>query len=208
MAIAFDAVSHGVDGSGTSLSWSHTCTGSNLILFVAALVDTSHTVTSVTYNGVAMTQIASVDAWTRTALYYLVAPATGTNTVTITASGNNPIYGRATSYTGASQTGVPDSFSTNTGTGTTSLNLTTTVVANNSWLVGCIGNDSNTQTAGSNTTIRYQLNGWSIIDSNGAQASGSRSMNCTFASGTVGGVIASFAPYVAPAYTGGLLGFN
>ena len=54
---AFDAAGSGPSTSATSLTWSHTCAGANRILFVGFL--SNGTVTGVTYNGVAMTQVGS-----------------------------------------------------------------------------------------------------------------------------------------------------
>lgn len=58
MAIAFDATTTSSLGSAvTSITFSHTCTGSNRILFVCTANNGGANVTGVTYNGVAMTNI-------------------------------------------------------------------------------------------------------------------------------------------------------
>lgn len=144
MAIAFDASSTNDSvnwGSGTSVTWSHTCTGSDRILFVAVFNLGSATLPSgITYNGVAMTMINSQDTdgggYTES-LWYLVAPSTGANNIVTTWAVSNGLFNCiATSYTGASQTGQPDSSNTGLALGVTSITTNLTTVANNCWLVG------------------------------------------------------------------------
>ena len=58
--IAFDATANGQDSNVASLTWSHTCTGSDLVLIVGVSTrggDGDAVPTGVTYNGVAMTLI-------------------------------------------------------------------------------------------------------------------------------------------------------
>lgn len=82
--------------SGTSLSWSHTCTGSNRVLLVwVAVLENSfdNSITGVTYNGVAMTQLdggmsTEENTGARGALFGLVGPATGSHTVTVNFADN------------------------------------------------------------------------------------------------------------------------
>jgi hypothetical protein len=58
MAIAVDATSQDHSATATSLTFSHTCSGSNRILFVGIVGDiTTDTVTGVTYAGVSMTLV-------------------------------------------------------------------------------------------------------------------------------------------------------
>ena len=60
MAIAYNVASTGTYTGTSPLTWSHTCTGSNLILIVGVIVESSSSnqnCTGVTYNGVAMTLI-------------------------------------------------------------------------------------------------------------------------------------------------------
>lgn len=202
MPIAFDATGNGGTSSATSLTWSHTCTGSNRILFVApqGLVSGTDNITSMTYAGAAMTKIAQVQIPTDRllTLWYLIAPATGANNVVINFTGNF-MTGLSSSYTGASQTGVPDASNTGSTTGT-SLTVAVTTVANNCWLVGNLGNSSSTAVAGTNTFGRLippgQGNGF--FDSNAAQTpAGSHSLQTTFGSTVpLGGVVASIAPFV------------
>ena len=126
MAWVFDAKtgSGGATESDTdgTFTFSHvTGTLTNGILFVwITWSSTATTVSSVTYNGVAMTQAAYATANGRaTALYYLVNPSAGTNNVVITfsATAGRVICGAHT-WSGANSTQTPQTQSAN-GTGTT-----------------------------------------------------------------------------------------
>jgi hypothetical protein len=198
MAIAYDATSVGTQVNDSTLSWSHTCTGSNRILFVSCMSNTSDDLTGVTYNSVSMTQVGKIQLpssgrWQY--LYYLIAPATGSNTITVTASGTTFLQGTATSYTGAKQSGQPDSSNTNSGT-STSITASTTVVASNCWLVMGSGDNVGGESAGAGTTLRNSTNGNAISDSNATVSTGSQSLALTISSGRWGAIIASIAPSV------------
>jgi hypothetical protein len=198
-----DAGSHASSGS-SSLSWSHTCTGSNLILFVA--VGTGNNSPSVTYNSVSMTQVASTSqSGYYTYLFYLVAPATGSHNVVVTLnSGTNVIFGQSTSYTGAKQSGVPDASTTATDAGTGNpLAPSVTTVANNAWTVASfVSASSAAPTAGTGATLRHEDHDGSpmsaaLFDSDGAltpAGSHSMTMNAANNSAYKAGVMASFAP--------------
>lgn len=199
MAIAYDATSIGTQVNASSKSWSHTCTGSDRILFVSAMSNTTDDVTGVTYNGVSMTQVgkqqmqASNNRWVY--LYQLVNPATGSNTITINASGTTFLQGTATSYTGAKQTGQPDSSNTGFANSSTSITISTTVVTSGSWLVMATGDNNGGESGGTGTTVRNSTNGNAISDSNGTVGTGSQSLQVTTAgSSNWAGIIASFAP--------------
>lgn len=138
MAIARDTATQMTKGSGgiSSVTFSHTCTGSNLTLLVGfQLVGT---VTGVTYNGVSMSLLSDqLDAsGIHIYLYGLVGPATGANNVVITRNvTTDTIYYQSVSYTGVSQIGLPDS--TNKGTNSlTSLTVSTTTVADKAVVIG------------------------------------------------------------------------
>lgn len=114
MAVAFDAFSTPASFSSyvDSLTWAHTCSGSDRVLIVGIVglsdVPPPHDVVSVTYNGVAMTKIGEQDnAGVHTELWRLVAPATGANNVVITLDGSfdtSWLIGMAKSFTGVDQT--------------------------------------------------------------------------------------------------------
>lgn len=141
MAIAFDAAASS-SGTGTSLTYNHTCTGSNRILWVSIGVNSADSVdhvTGVTYNSVAMTRgpsmfsgVASLDGQY---LYYLVAPATGTNSVVVSTNNSQPIYATSVSYTGAKQSGQPDNTASSNGSGASTITLNITPSANGCWVI-------------------------------------------------------------------------
>lgn len=212
MALAFDASSIKAFTAGSPVTLSHTCTGSNriLIVFVFDSAGSTHGTTGVTYNGVAMTQIGTAQTYpsgavSSTSAWYLIAPATGVNTISVattTASSTSII---SMSYTGAKQSGQPDSsfkdlYNT---TGHTTWSLSTTVVASNCWLVAGMVDDSNAPTAGSGTTMRQNSgSGFGGFDSNGTVSTGSQTLNFSFSSsGKQTGIIVSIAPSVAAATT-------
>lgn len=199
MAIAFDSYSEGA-AAGSVCTVSHTCAGSNLILIVSARASPStNTVTGVTYNGVAMTQIATitVDANDKEYLFYLLNPSTGTHDIVATQTGSNSVV-TAASYTGAKQSGQPDNSGTNSGSGTT-MTQTLTPVASNCWMVTFFDSTVSVVTQSTNTTLRGgspSTFSKTLGDTNGT-ISGATSMSATHSSGAWGTVGVTIAPAVA-----------
>lgn len=130
MAIAID----------TSLNWpAPNSSGTNTLSYtmgsvtngiLIAGVNTPGTITSCTYNGVAMTKLA--DGTTGFTYFYLQNPASGAHNLVLTRSGTNTssLDGWAISFSGVQQTGNPFSgLQSNAGSGATgfSNNYTTTV---------------------------------------------------------------------------------
>lgn len=200
-AIAFDAATNPALASATSLTFAHTNTGSDRILFVGAFIR-NQIPSSVVYNAAAMTEIGSREgpqggANDYISLYYLVGGATGSNNVVITIPSSAVIIGGAVSYTGASQTGQPDNSANNDTTVETTTTTTLTTVADNSWLMGmCRAGTSGSTSAGSGTTQRANTAGYfQMYDKNGAVTpAGSASIICTQSSQTTMAKIASFSP--------------
>lgn len=124
MAVAVDAVSSAAGGSASNFSWAHTCSGSDRLLMLGiAWYDSIDTISSVTYNSVAMTAVPSssksIGQYT-VVLYYLTNPASGSNTVAVTFSGGVFDFGGgAISFTGADQTTPLGTAATASGTSTT-----------------------------------------------------------------------------------------
>ena len=200
MAIALDSTS-AVSATSTTVSVSHTCTGSNLILWVGLLLLSPTAPTSVTYDGVAMTGLPATSANGSTDkiyLYYLTNPATGAHNIVVNNSGSVNTTLMAASYTGAHQAGVPDNQVIVTDAVRTSITSTLNVGIPNSWLVGIYRNDVGAWTVGANTTERVEGSGSGhatiLVDSNSAQASGSRAMTATCLSANTAAIMASFAP--------------
>jgi hypothetical protein len=121
-------------GSPTSLTWSHTVTGTNPYLFVVVGMDlaAADSVTGVTYNGVPMTQLGFLDYFIGYEyLYGLVGPATGTNNVVVSTSTDQAnVKGSAVSYTGVNQStpvGSPVTHSARGLDGSFAITTTTTL---------------------------------------------------------------------------------
>ena len=201
MAIAFDAASNGIQGTATSWTWAHTCTGSDRILFVFGHQVSN--ISGVTYAGVSMSILGPVGD---VALWYLVNPATGTNNVVASGSNN---YSRfcSSSYTGIDTSrGVLASAGPS---GNTPLVGTLVTPEANCWLVMC-GRGSGTLTAGANTIARANPGGDGqelLVDSNGPRSAGSNSVTIQGNSGTYYGVVADFAPVPIPVVVSGNYAF-
>lgn len=80
----------------TALNWNHTCTGNNLFLIVYLFTNASVTNLSMTYNGVAMTQLSINTGKTHIAV--LANPATGTHQVACSWTTARPCTGASISY--------------------------------------------------------------------------------------------------------------
>lgn len=204
MAIAIDASTDSGGSVGTSITWSHTCTGSNLILWVGITENTSDTDTGITYNSVAMTLVDKIavpsERWVY--LYYLLNPATGAHSITANNSVSTFMRGFGVSYTGVRQSGVPDAKNTNSASSVSSLTTSVTTVADNCWTI-LVGKNSTadavTAGTGSHLIKTSTSQGIAIFDSNAdITPAGSKSMQ-VLTSGTqnIGVVMASFAPAVA-----------
>lgn len=198
MAIVLDTSTNGSQGGGNQ-TFTHTCTGKNLILFVGVRTQSGDIVTGVTYNSVSMTQLSKVNINTAYLyIYYLLAPSTGSNTVAINVSDQSKnVQGISVSYTGVKQSGQPDSSNTNTATSNT-ITTSTTVIANGCWLISAFSHadgSSGTLSAGTGVTQRCLNNDIRIGDSNGVVPTGSQSMtwNST-ATENLAMVMASFTP--------------
>lgn len=200
-SIAFDAASEGT-GSGT-LTIAHTVTGTNTALFVGFFIQKNPDpgITSVTFNGVAMT--ATADSPVNEAsnihvyMYTLLNPATGTHNVVITPAGAVDADAASNaSYTCVSQTGFPDSHNLKNNTSaTTNTTIPFTTVADNAWLVAFFRNEAGNGTDGTATTHRTSQGDHTIADSGGAKTPpGSFSLIQNFTSAVNSAVGVSFAP--------------
>lgn len=97
MAIAFNNATFGDFTTGTSLTWSHACSGSDRLLIVDAMAsyDGVDDITGVTYNGVSMGLIGKVQHSSETRwfyLFYLKNPASGTHNVVISKTSSGQIF--------------------------------------------------------------------------------------------------------------------
>ena len=130
MALAIDAVTSAVGSSVTSLSWSHTCAGTERGLVVGVSNYVVRTV-SATYNSVAMTSEGQQSDPNATdpgeaEQFSLIAPATGANSVALSwGGGSTDVVGGAISFTGADQTDLCGTQAKAQGNSTTpSINVT------------------------------------------------------------------------------------
>lgn len=129
--VEVDAASSSASSSAeASRTWEHTCTGTNLKLLVAVARHGSGTVgegggdvpvvSGVTYNGVALTQVAAqldddgsgfdfqgIDLW------YLDSPATGAHNVIVSVSPDTTVACGAVSFTGAAAGSPTTTLSSN-----------------------------------------------------------------------------------------------
>jgi len=222
-SIAFDAASNsGKQSNISSYTWSHTCTGANLLLAVGVgSRDPTFpyaNLTGITYNAVAMS-LARSDGTNTVAIssiYYLVAPDTGANTVSVSFSTTcSDSAGGGLSYTGVKQTAQPDAVNGATGSGvvpqTPTVDLTT--VADNSWVISVVTTDANlTQYAMScNNTQRWNIgSGYTAYQSGGSDTNGpktpagAQTMSWTISGTTYSKVWAISAASFAPAAAGGV----
>lgn len=201
MSIAFDASSSGDTGSSTSLTFSHTCTGTQRALFVSVIgATTPGNISSVTYGSVAMTQIDSVEGNGSRYIYlfYLKNPASGANNVVITPTSASFMSAVSASYTGVSQTTTPDNHTTNSNNGTSPITTSITTVADNCWTIMAIHCEGGTATASTGSTLRVKdgtFNSPAIFDSNGVvHPAGSTSMTVTTTGSGNAVCMASFSP--------------
>ena len=175
MAIAFDnSTGQSITNPGSTHTFSHTCSGSDRILFVLAWHSTGDYITGVTYAGTPMTQLKKVSSngtnWIY--MYYLVAPATGANNVVITSSvSNGAILGMSASYTGVDQSSPIDVSTSETTASSTSVTTSLTTTTDNCWTIAMYReNAGRAMTGDANTTIRSDTDpgkGVHIGDSNG-----------------------------------------
>lgn len=199
MAIAFDAAVDGGLVTATSLTWSHTCTGSNLALVVGTLGDlTSDLITGVTYNAVAMTKLGviKIPADRFMTLWGLINPSTGAHNIVATASSSSVIGGVSASYTGVTSFETPATTNTAASPATTVTGTFTTTNAND-WTF-CVGGDDNgiTPAAGTGTTSRVSsaTSDIGLFDSNAALAAGSHTLITNGGAANWGIVMAAMVP--------------
>lgn len=207
MAVAFDAATNiGGADAVTSRTGSHT-TGviSNGIIIASVGLWKSggagDVVTSVTYNGNALTQIATAKHGSgdrRVYLYYGLAPASGAHDLVVTTSEALSINIGCATYSGVAQN-APAVSNTATPSSTTTGQITLTTGVDNSWVVMNCSTESNEPAAGTSTTERFSDPGlFGFYDTNGAVTpAGSRTLEATASSTNWAMVAAQLAPPAA-----------
>lgn len=161
--VAFDAVSQAAPASGTSLTWSHTCTGANGSLWVyVEVASTTDVLTGITYNGVALSNANNLSLLTNGTIcgyfYHLDSPATGANNIVASLSTTKTIAGCALSVTNANQGGQPNAFFTGVTSGQTSITLHPTSTIDRCWQILFASNDTGVIGAGTGSTLRAATN--------------------------------------------------
>lgn len=165
MAIVHDAdassFTNGFNAVPGTIAFNHTCTGSNLILWLAVQIfqDVSGvgSVVSATYNGVAMTKYVdhlATGTTMYTALYYLIGPSTGTNSLSVLFTGAVDDIGmQSSSYTGVDQTTGVDASGTGEGFGTTATATFSSMADNCEFIDSMIHFGTGAITKGANQTL-------------------------------------------------------
>lgn len=197
-AIAFDATAN-ANGTSASLTFSHTCTGSNRFLCVNAQTEDLQS-NATTYAGVDMTNSARTTNTAINTMFTLIAPASGANNVVVKQDSSSPAAGCAVSFNGAAQSSNPEATNTATGT-STAPSVSVTTVTNNAFVVdGCASNDIDGITADASQTSRAAFT-WSSTRSFGCsteQSATPASVTMSWTSsnsqwGMVGVAVAEFA---------------
>ena len=214
MSIAFDASTRGSTTSGT-LSFSHTCTGSDRIIFFCIFNQNNSGLTTIRYNGVDATLVNTVsqESGTRVlSIYRLLAPATGSNTVEIVrSSATGTLACRVLSYNTVSQTGFPDASRNDvTASGTPTVSGSLTTVADNAFVLafyrnGTAGYSSTTISGGTDRGTVFEAPGYTdsapaVVEFGPRTPAGSTTITIATAgavNATHIGLMVSFAPAAA-----------
>lgn len=162
-AVAFDFTSNSSNVNVNSITWNHTCTGTDRLLIVDVIVgqvgDSSITV-AVTYNGVTMTSIGKVHSNAGTdgfvEMFKLVNPPSGNNAIIASTSTSvSSLIGGSISFTGVEQTvGVLTPVTATGNSNTPSVTITT--ARKGSIIVDGVADGSTINS--SNQTSRFLLN--------------------------------------------------
>ena len=166
--------------ASTSDGFSHTVgTKGNRLLIVTVLAGTSPS--GITYNGVAMTSHGdSAMGSERISTWYLVAPATGSNTITLAGEGSLTAI-HATSYYGVNQSSPVGTLATSNGSSTApTVNATGD---NTSLIYGTVGaNGTGTATVGAGQTERLTTANTERLATSTEPEVGTTTMSWTLAS--------------------------
>lgn len=214
MAIAYDTSVNKqgwIDTNTTNpITWSHTCSGDNRILFVSVKSYQAEP-SGVTYNSVSLTKLAQiVNGSDYTTIYYLIAPATGSNTVSVAFSSRSQYTaGISSSYTGVLQSTPPTYNTAQTASNVTG-SVSITPTASNSWVIALmrwVNGSAISSRSGYTARQEQYTNGLSFGDSNGGVADGSSSYSITVATSTGhDNIVVAIVPQPLPQTLGEYLG--
>ena len=209
-AIQRDAINNDSTGYTTASSFTFSCTVSttaNNMIFVNAYLGAS-TTASATYAGAAITQLrvnsyASPQSGQYDYLWYKYGAATGANNVVISYGGSIGSYAMCASYVGVAQQ-APEA-STSTTALSTQMTATTTSLSANDWSTMPIRTAGvstfSAQNASTSIWSADTANGGGWVDSGTAILTPSQNVlgiTYTSTANWNGGLMATFAPYVAP----------
>lgn len=177
MAIAIDTIGTVTNQASTTGFTFSATVGAGLLNSILVLYAQVHTnlgisISAATYNGVALTKIIRENDGVRNAtveIWYLKAPASGSNTVSITLTGGTATFFDAVciSYTGVDQTTPIDiaGIGTVVVSSSTTVSLSPTTVTNNAWAIDCLD-------AGGTPTMA--VTGGQTIDVNSTNSNGEK----------------------------------
>lgn len=197
MAIAYDTSAGLYTTASDTSTVNLAASASGSIAVILCTNGNGAALSGVTVDGVAATLISSnnfagtgyFSSW-----YYLNPPTSAVDYVATATDATDDVEICVLIYSGAKQSGQPDS--TANANGSPSVTISTTTVADNSWLASVSRNTSSgPPAAGTGTTSRRALSLSNYGDSAGAKTpAGSHSMQWTAGSGTTYAMIVSIAP--------------
>jgi hypothetical protein len=172
--------SAGLSAGGTSITFAHSSSGSDRVLYVFVLKRAADTITGVTYNSDALTSIATITSpgnILNATLWRLIAPDSGSFNVVVSSSSGQRMLAHAVSLFGVDQT-------TPNGTVVTAAGASQNPVTHPSATVSCsatdfviaaaaLQNDDNTSTlTASGGTTQMDTNATSNGTNNGVRGTG------------------------------------
>ena len=149
-----------------SYTWQHACAGENryLTVGIAMLSVAGSSVSTITYDGVTLSLLgsrASVSGAIRVELWGLLAPHTGTHTISVTLSAALDSIGSAVSFAGVQQETPTESFASASATNVGAADATVDVVtvANHDWTVDIVATDDTAITVGAGQIVEENITG-------------------------------------------------
>ncbi len=212
--VAFDRASTSAFTATNTFTWNHLVAGNNRVLLVGISTFDQTGVSMVRYSGTALTRVGAGQTCLgnrcRVEIWQLTAPALGTNSVTVTLSGNASGVAGAVSLTEVDQTTPIEasSYSNASGVGNATPAVTVTTLSNNAWLMDTLAAETTDPATPAGGQIA-RWNGSNQIRGAGStkgpmSPAGATSMNWTLGSSSrwaIGAVA------VKPANTGGGISF-
>lgn len=160
-AITFDAATTGVQDLGTSLTFAHTCTASDLIYVGVGTTDGTNNASSVTYNAVALTMaIQATNGSTHVgeaAVWYLSNPSSGANNVVVDFPFTARYAGGATCLAGTNTSSPIGATNQLTGNSNSVSQSITTTQANSVVVDSVLDKQTGTDTKGASQTQIWQV---------------------------------------------------